>query len=345
MSVKAARRFLSVGMFLAASVCLSCSGDRSGDSPSVRHYRFFTFSYDFVIRNVPLEAKTLMAWVPVPVSDAHQRRFEVTVKGDRPYDKVTEPENGNAFLRFDLSGSLPEEASSIPVAVSFRVQRSAYRVSPMARETVRPSPSDLARFLAPDRLVPVNGKIADEARRVAGTGKDPMIQARRLYDHIIKSMKYDKSGKGWGRGDALYACDLRTGNCTDFHSLFIGEARSLNIPARFIMGFPLPPGVSQGEIPGYHCWGEFYVKDRGWVPLDASEAYKFPEKREELFGGLDADRIAFTIGRDIKLPDASASPLNYVIYPHVEIDGKPHTAVEHLFSFKDEAADSTIPPA
>ena len=75
-----------------------------------------------------------------------------------------------------------------------------------------------------------------------------------LYDNIVTTLLYDKSGKGWGRGDATYACDIRTGNCTDFHSLFIGEARSLGIPARFIMGLPLPEGRSQGVIPGYHCW-------------------------------------------------------------------------------------------
>ena len=34
-------------------------------------------------------------------------------------------------------------------------------------------------------------------------------------------MRYDKSGIGWGRGDALYACDAKRGNCTDFHALLM----------------------------------------------------------------------------------------------------------------------------
>ena len=76
----------------------------------------------------------------------------------------------------------------------------------------------------------------------------------------------DKTGTGWGRGDALYACEARRGNCTDFHALVIGMARSVGIPARFAIGLPLPPGRGTGEVAGYHCWAELYVAGRGWVP-------------------------------------------------------------------------------
>jgi len=38
--------------------------------------------------------------------------------------------------------------------------------------------------------------------------------------------------KGWGRGDAKWACDAKFGNCTDFHSYFMGLARSKGPPAR-----------------------------------------------------------------------------------------------------------------
>jgi hypothetical protein len=68
----------------------------------------------------------------------------------------------------------------------------------------------------------------------------------------------------------IYACEVGRGNCTDFHSLFIGLARAAGIPARFVMGFPLPVGQSEGGITGYHCWAEFYDEGLGWVPLDAS---------------------------------------------------------------------------
>ena len=96
-------------------------------------------------------------------------------------------------------------------------------------------------------------------------------------------MKYDKTGTGWGRGDTLWACDSKRRNCTDFHSLFMSMARSQGIPARFEIGFPIPAAKTSGEIPGYHCWSEFYLNRKGWVPVDISEAWKNQAKKDYYF--------------------------------------------------------------
>ncbi len=152
-----------------------------------------------------------------------------------------------------------------------------------------------------------------------------MEKARALYDRCLATMKYDKTGIGWGRGDAIYACDVRAGNCTDIHSLFIGMARSIGIPARFQMGFPIPTDKQEGEISGYHCWAEFYDPQYSWVAIDASEAIKNPARGDYLFGHLDPDRILLTVGRDIKIASEPAPIVcNYLIYPYVLLDGKPY---------------------
>ena len=129
-----------------------------------------------------------------------------------------------------------------------------------------------------------------------------------LYDHLAATMKYDKPADkpGWGQGDALWACESRFGNCTDFHSLIIGMARACHIPARFVIGFPLPGDRTEGEIAGYHCWAELYLEGIGWLPLDSSEASKHPEDRDRFFGRLDANRVEFTRGRDLRLERLTA---------------------------------------
>ena len=152
-------------------------------------------------------------------------------------------------------------------------------------------------------------------------------------------MKYDKSQPGYGNGDAVWACDSKTGNCTDFHSLFISLARSSSIPARFEIGFPLPNDKTAGTIGGYHCWAWFHADGKGWTPVDISEADKHPELKDYYFGKLSADRVSFSIGRDIVLvPKSDAKPLNYFVYPHVEVDGKPwpKEKIKMSFSFKDK---------
>jgi transglutaminase-like putative cysteine protease len=139
----------------------------------------------------------------------------------------------------------------------------------------------------------------------------------------VRTMRYSKHGEGWGRGDALWACDTRYGNCTDFHSLLIGMARSQGIPARFVIGFPIPADKEEAEIAGYHCWAEVYDRDRGWLPLDASEAWK-SKRFDDYFGKIPSDRVEFTVGRDLTLtPPQRGDPLNFFIYPYVEANGKP----------------------
>jgi len=185
---------------------------------------------------------------------------------------------------------------------------------------------ELALFLAPNRRVVVADEVLDpilaEVRQGAGSG-DPAILARATYDWVVDNVEYKKVGSGWGNGDTFWACSERYGNCTDFHSLFISLARTEEIPARFEMGFPVPADRPAGEIGGYHCWVEFYLEGTGWFPIDASEAFKHPEKRELFYGTHPADRIHFTTGRDLRLgPSHRGKPLNYFIYPYVELEGR-----------------------
>jgi transglutaminase-like putative cysteine protease len=151
-------------------------------------------------------------------------------------------------------------------------------------------------------------------------------------------MKYDKSGTGWGHGDTLWACDSKRGNCTDFHSVFISMARSQKIPARFEMGLSLPEGQNSGQIAGYHCWTEFYTRERGWFPVDISEAWKNQEKKDYFFGAHDVNRVQFTVGRDIELrPRQHGERVNYLIFPYAELDHQPYPNVANAISFTDES--------
>jgi transglutaminase-like putative cysteine protease len=197
---------------------------------------------------------------------------------------------------------------------------------------------DMSRWLTADKLVPLDPQIklwAQEVVAKAGAKTD-LEKAQAVYNHVVSTVKYDKTGQGWGRGDIYYACDARRGNCTDFHAVFIGYCRSLGIPARFSIGFPLPAERGQGEVQGYHCWAEFYTPQTGWVPVDASEAAKNPDKRTYFFGAHDENRLEFSRGRDLTLnPQQQGSPLNYFIYPYAEIDGQPFAGVNKQFLYHD----------
>ncbi|HEX9501564.1 MAG TPA: transglutaminase-like domain-containing protein, partial [Thermoanaerobaculia bacterium] len=167
-------------------------------------------------------------------------------------------------------------------------------------------------------------------------------EAHAIYEYVMTTMKYDKVTPGWGNGDTERACDIKAGNCTDFHSLFMSLARSQGIPTRFVIGFPLPQ--ASGKIPSYHCWAEFYVKNKGWVPVDASDASKSsdPAVRAMLFGNLPANRVEFTMGRDLTLTPATSEPVNFFVYPRVESNGKPVGTPALSLEVRDVKGDSTV---
>ena len=52
--------------------------------------------------------------------------------------------------------------------------------------------------------------------------------------------------------------------------------------------------------------------------------------------------MQLSTGRDLTLsPKQAGEPLNYFIYPYVEVDGKAHTAVDKQFAFADKSAGET----
>src|SRR5262249_5077307 len=183
------------------------------------------------------------------------------------------------------------------------------------------SRAELQRALRADRLVTLSPRVRKLADEVTAGKTAPLEQARAIYDYLLATMKYDKTVPGWGNGDTERGCDIRKGNCTDFHSLFISLARAKGIPARFVIGFPLT--AADGHVAGYHCWAEFYVRGRGWIPVDASDASKSsdPAVRDYLFGHLDPNRVQFTVGRDLNLKPRTVEPLNYFLYPYAESGG------------------------
>lgn len=303
--------------------------------------RDFTFRYSFTVKNVPAGQK-LRIWFPSGHSDSFQQVRAVTETGDLPLKKTRESKYGNEIYYAETSKSKQADYHFEIVYDVLRNERVTLGVSTPHLADVKITDREKKIDLAPDALVPTTGLPADLARKVTEGHSTPLDRARSIYDYVFATMKYDKSGTGWGRGDVLYACNAKKGNCTDFHSLFIAMARSQGIPARFEIGFPIPADKHSGEIPGYHCWAEFFEPSHGWIPIDISEAWKHPEKKDYYFGAHDANRVQFSAGRDIELsPKQEGPPLNYFVYPYVEVDGKEYPDVSNGFSFSDSSTTDT----
>ncbi len=274
----------------------------------------FEFVYRVKLPEIKGEARV---WIPLAKTDAFQTVTQEDLNIPVKWEKVQDRDYAN-----DICVLYPQSADSgKTVELRYRVVRKEKAAYPA-------DGTDVARYLRPEMLVPVNETFRTLASKAVAGKKDDLERAKALYDHVIGRMRYDKSGTGWGRGDALYACDARTGNCSDFHAYFIALARSIGIPARFAIGATIPADKNEGIIDGYHCWAEFFA-DKRWVPVDISEAWKNPKLADYYFGHNPANRFELTKGRDLMVdPEPASGPINFLAYPLLEMNGeviKPET--------------------
>jgi hypothetical protein len=332
-------------LFIAAIILSSCS-----KVPE----RSFEFNY-----KVSLQAnsgKEMKVWIPIPQSNEVQTISELKIDTDIPYEIKAEELHGNRYLYAKLSEGLSQ---STDISIHFQVTRKQ-------REAAKFNGTDPSQYLKANRLVSI-GERFDSIVKANHFSPENM---KPVYDFVLNEMYYGKPKaqdpsdhyyaslptrikKGiskdsvvslylnttkidgeftFGNGNSNYACDISVGNCTDFHSYFMSLARSMEVPARFHIGFSVPEGQN-GIIGGYHCWADYHQNNE-WFPVDISEADKAPEKAEFYYGNLDANRVEFTQGRDLILEGYSKGSINFFVYPIVESDGEA-SAFTKSFSFKE----------
>ena len=298
--------------------------------------RSFRFHYAVIIDKLKPKTKTRI-WIPLAKSNKHQevKILEFDLPGT--YRRTKENKYGNRILYLEATA---DERGEIPLEVVYDVTR--FQVT--LENAPKIEEKDRKQFLKQNKLVPIDGKPFE----LLLNGTKPMgaVQdiARILYDKVDSHVKYAKPlGGKWGRGDATWVCDSKYGNCTDFHSLFISLCRTSRIPAKFEIGFPIPTKKGAGKVGGYHCWA-YYAEGKAWRPVDISEADKHPKMKDFYFGNLTANRFSFSTGRDLILePKQKSGPLNFFIYPHVEVNGEVHKNFQKRFRYRDNSTG--MPPS
>lgn len=278
----------------------------------------FEFRYRIKLPNIN---DTARIWLPLPQTDAFQEVEMISIVSPKNYRVLNETRDGNKVLFFEL---FPEDSAKC-IDIRYRVQR-------IEKSAYAGWADDMQKYLEADSLAPNSESFKEIAKAVTEGKRGDLVRARALYDYIIDNMRYMKYGTGWGKGDAVYACNIRAGNCSDYHSYFISLARALGIPARFGIGAAIPSERDDGGIDGYHCWVEFYAEGK-WYPVDISEADKYSSLSTYYFGHHPANRLELSHGRDLVVePVPDSGPINFLAYPVLEMGGKPVKIIPE-FSF------------
>ena len=332
-------RAVCTACLLSTAVTASCGVDRrtrSGraarggaglkDRVLGEHRLRFRFEYSFQVRNVPAHARTARVWVPAPCLDAVQAAELEQIEAPFPPQPHSDAATGNRYIYFDGSADI----QPLTWRLAWLVERNQIDGSQRSAAPI----GEPEHHLLADSLIPLDGAIGDLALQLGERRESTNSRAHRIYELVRRRMTYARHGTGWGGCDADWACRSKYGDCTDYHSVFIGISRASRIPALFEMGFSLGYERRAGPVSGYHCWAKYHDPESGWWPVDISEADRRAELTDYYFGNLTARRVHFTTGRDLVLvPPQSGPPLNFFIYPYVEIDGKVDHDVERQFAY------------
>ena len=97
--------------------------------------------------------------------------------------------------------------------------------------------------------------------------KDELTMLHELSARVLEAVRYEK-GKTHSATSAEEAVAAGHGVCQDHAHVFIGCARHLGIPARYVSGY-LMMDDSIAQEAG-HAWAEAHVPGLGWVGFDVS---------------------------------------------------------------------------
>lgn len=315
----------------------------------------------FEVRNevkvkVPDGAHRVRVWMALPQDhDPAQQVRDLKIDAPYPY-RVERDSEGSRVLYLEAPDP---SAKEFTVVETFVVIRSEIRdtVDPSkARPLTDADRAQFAKYLQPNKHVVIDDDIRRLADQIVGGEANPVLVARKLYDWVLDNVDYwvkdSKNKKASPVGSTTYCLTFRTGNCTDFESLWASLARAKGIPTQIVYGSFLKPDLrARDEDQSYHCWAEFYAPGLGWVHHDVAVADLYhadypvnadnerlvrltvadgtygndPAKVNYYFGSLDERRVVWSRNRDLILsPRQDGEPVNALPKSYVEVDGKLH---------------------
>jgi len=308
---------------------------------------------------VPQGARQLRIWFAMPQDDPLQQVKNFKVDAPAPHP-ITTDSAGNKAVYLELAEPKMKEFSVVETFTLVRHEQVSGVDAKNAKPLSAAKRQELSPFLSANQHVMIDDRIRKLAAEIVGDEKNPVLASRKLYDWELANIDYwvkdPKNKKASPVGSTEYCLTTKTGNCTDFHSLWTSLARAAEIPTRMVYGSFFKKELDgQDTDQSYHCWPEFYATGIGWVPHDVAVAdifvgdfqssadneklvrlttgdgYTGPDKAkvDYYFGNIDERRVTWSRGRDLTLsPRQDAGPVNALAKAYVEVDGKPATEKE-----------------
>ncbi|MBU2562143.1 MAG: transglutaminase-like domain-containing protein [Nanoarchaeota archaeon] len=229
-----------------------------------------------------------------------------------PKKSNKDKENENVIDFFDFSNKLNKKFQ-LKIDFSFDCHETILEVNSNKTKPYNKNSKLYQQYTKSEKYLEQTKEITKLAKSIVGEESNFFKQARKLFDWIIENINYKYPPEIRG---VIPTLKNKCGDCGEFNHVFIALCRILGIPARSVLGMWAIPKEKQG----YHAWAEFYLEGVGWIPVDSSVAeglknkkdkefvkfmkkIKNPMNYEFYFGNLDNNRIIFSKGENILIPN------------------------------------------
>ena len=184
---------------------------------------------------------------------------------------------GNATHTLSLAGPVKR----LVTRVSGEVE--TWDTGGVVREAVERFPPMV--YLRDTSLTQTDEALRSFAERVTAGAAGPLQRLHALMAAVHGEMVFETERTDAGTS-AVEAFALKHGVCQDLTHVFIGCARSLGAPARYVSGH-LARNEGQIDQEASHAWAEAYVEDLGWVGFDTANGICPTARYVRVAVGLD----------------------------------------------------------
>jgi len=250
-------------------------------------------------------------WAALPMNRPGQK-VQVTQIQPEPQEILEDPVGGNRVVYWKTIQRPKNGQLVFSYDVTVKNRALSADLDPSLVRHVDPNSPEAKNYLKSEPWLIITPAIRKKAAAIVGGEINPLRQARKVFDWVVKEMTYDYPHIK-DRGVRKSFARMK-GDCGEFRHVFIAMMRALGVPARLVTAM-----WYQGSG---HAWAEMNLPPYGWVPVDTSVAQMvenglkgqlkdaavrefmktrgIPEKKGSwLFGNLYPNRMEVFIGENV----------------------------------------------
>ncbi len=307
-------------------------------------------SYEVVSRVEILNPRGVSrAWIPLPSVDNNEWHKTLGSSWSGNASRTVVATDGKYGVQM-LYAEWAEGTAAPVVEVTSRVSTRNRDVDlTRTRPGVDLSAPERAIYTAPTEFIPPDGIVRETALKATKGAHTDVEKGRAIYEWVVDNTFRDPKTRGCGWGDIKGILESGNfgGKCGDLNAIFVGLSRAVGLPARDVYGVRVAPseygykslGVGSPNVTrAQHCRAEFFAQGIGWVPVDPADVRKVvleeppanlpvsdpkvQAARKRLFGSWEMNWLAYNMGHDIRLPEASGPKIPYLMYINAESGGE-----------------------